>query len=127
VKAKAIYQLWQEYMHSVRDRVPMVSGQDTVALLFGTDEIKIDWVKNRVKIPEMGWVPTNQPAGTLGKFEWAAMIYKEDQWQLVLSDAPLFTEAVNGVLPSKNGVFLAFPSQRVKEVNAMRAAAGHTA
>ena len=103
-------------MQGVRDRIPVATDMDAVALIFGLDEVKIDWANSRIKFPEMGWVKTNQPSSTFGKFEWVALIYNRDQWQVILSDAPLFSPSVSPALPMKDGVFMAWPAARHREM-----------
>jgi hypothetical protein len=56
MKSKEILKLWNSYLNSHTNILNDVKNKNEIGIVYGTDEIKIDKKKKRLRIPDVGWV-----------------------------------------------------------------------
>lgn len=106
MKAKRLIELFNIYS-TVHPNRPEHSDQP-VALLFAADEIKIDYRRGRVRLPQFGWQSCAEMVGYSGTIDWVAVCKEGDDWVLAFGEGSPFE--ASHVLPTENGYILAVPA-----------------
>jgi hypothetical protein len=105
MNARQLTALWEHYavLNNVR-----LQGADSIATLFGMDEVEIDYSGSRIVLQDAGAVEVDGLAGQEGEIDWAALVDKNDSMWIVLGTGSPF-EAWDS-LPTVNGVVMAVPA-----------------
>lgn len=115
MKTKKLVELCSIY-YEIRP-MPKPTDRDRAAILFGTDDVKLDYRRNKVRLPDIGWVDAQGLQGAKHAIEWIAVLEEGDAW-VVLAGAGSPYDGTNPVLPRKDGVILAMPAVMAGDVAA---------
>lgn len=105
MNSRQLTSLWGHYAVSNNVRL---DGADSIATLFGMDEVEIDYSAGRVILPDAGAVEVEGLAGQEGEIDWVALVDKDHSMWIVLGTGSPF-EARDS-LPTVNGLVLAVPA-----------------
>lgn len=106
MKAKKLVELFNIYS-TVHPNRPEHSDSP-VALLFAVDEVKIDYRRGRIRLPQFGWQSCPEMVGYSGNIDWVAVCKEGEGWALAFGEGSPFEAA--DVLPTENGYILAVPA-----------------
>lgn len=95
------------YLESLGPGTPTLDDDDYPALLFGTDEFKINRRRQTIKIPGLGTVSYAGPVKE--RPEWVALVRDSDGWSALFGSGNPY-EHINGDFPMKNGRVIALPN-----------------
>lgn len=118
MKAAKIKQHFQKYIDSLEDLSPFRNHSESVAALFGSDEIKVDMTNSRVRLPEFGWFSVDKVLPKK-RIAWAAVMQEGGNHYITLAENmnPFGGEA-REILPVVDETILAMPfvnSDRIKD------------
>ncbi|MCP4528533.1 MAG: hypothetical protein GY833_21860 [Aestuariibacter sp.] len=85
------------------------------AILFGDDQFKVDYRKNRVRLPDVGWLDLGEPLPKDEKPDVVAVVQADGGFELqfLFTDNPFDPEGTE--LPVKNGAVVATPHALVDQ------------
>lgn len=117
MKSKSLAKEWAAYA-ATHGLTPEHFAGNT-AIVYGSDEYKLDYAHNRVRLPNLGWVPANA-LDTSGDIEWVALIpASEVPWSagqvppdslvLVVGRGSPFANEFRNVFPFGNGFMKLVP------------------
>jgi len=86
-------------------------GNEPVAMLYGTDEVKINFKREAVRFENREWIPVPGLSQHVGRVEWVAVIPQEDGANVVFGEGPPFGSEAAKHLPARNGRILAAPAK----------------
>lgn len=112
MKSKEIQKLFIEYMLGERKKVKYANENETPAIIYGSDEFKIDRKKSRIKIDILGWIEIEDISldCDLKDIEWIAIKSTEGVYSLIVSsNINIFSETAENPLYIDGQVF-AVPS-----------------
>jgi hypothetical protein len=110
MKSKGLLRLYLAQI-SLPGTEPVEEGE-TAAMLFGTDEIKVDAKKGAIRFPDLGWMACDLQ-GMPGSFDWAAIVKCDEGWNVVLGVGNPYESKLSTTLPHKNGRIVAVPHSAV--------------
>ena len=105
MNARQLTSLWEHYAVSNNVRL---QDANSIATLFGMDEVEIDYSGGRIVLPDAGAVEVEGLAGQQGEIDWVALVDKNDSMWIVLGTGSPF-EARDS-LPTVNGIVMAVPA-----------------
>lgn len=105
MNSRQLTSLWEHYAVSNNVRL---DGADSIATLFGMDEVEIDYSAGRVILPDAGAVEVEGLADQEDEIDWVALVDKDHSMWIVLGTGSPF-EARDS-LPTVNGLVLAVPA-----------------
>ena len=92
MKIKQITTLWFRYMELMKkhEKVKPLSSEDQVAILYGSDQFKVDWKRSRIRMAGM-WIPCGNLDPKSPSPDWVAMITEpEGKFSIVLGQGSPF-------------------------------------
>lgn len=107
LKAKRLCEQWAIY-YELRPP-PAPTPSEPIAILFGMDEVKVDYRKNRIRFPESGWVECPGLLTAKDPLDWVALRQHAETWSVILGNGSPY-EGHHPGLPTKNGVIMAMPA-----------------
>ncbi|MBB5546626.1 hypothetical protein A8H39_01760 [Paraburkholderia fungorum] len=105
MNARQLTSLWEHYAISNNIRL---QEADSVATLFGMDEVEIDYSRGHIVLPDAGVVEVEGLAGQEGEIEWVALVDRNESMWVVLGTGTPFESQDS--LPTVNGVVMAVPA-----------------
>jgi hypothetical protein len=116
---RKINEHFKRYVDSGVKTLEYRKNPQSVAALFGTDQIEVDLEKGMMKLPEFGWFTAEnvKPKKQIG---WVAVIKEGDSFYIAIGKRGLspYSEEAAEILPTADGVILAMPfidQERIKE------------
>lgn len=119
MKSKEIQKLFIEYMLGDRKKFKYATESESPAIIYGSDEFKIDKKRSRIKIEEMDWLEIEDCNldCNLKNIEWIAIVCNEGVYSILISsiknpfseseDNPMYIDGqVFGIPASINKNFL---------------------
>ena len=106
MNAKQLTSLW--YHHGASTAYPPLES-DSIATLYGTDEVEIDLTRGRVVLSDVGTIEVEDVASHIGEIDWIALVAADGEMSLVLGTGSPF-DATDS-LPTKDGVVMAIPAE----------------
>lgn len=87
MNSKEIQKLFIEYMNSFGKNFRYANDNEMPALIYGSDQFKIDTKKSRIKTEMTGWIKTEDIGldCDLKDIEWIAIKSNEDGYSLIVS------------------------------------------
>lgn len=105
MNSRQLTSLWEHYTVSNGVRL---DGAESIATLFGMDEVQIDYQDNRIILPDAGAVEVEGLADQEGSIDWVALVARKPSLWIVLGTGSPF-EAKDS-LPTMNGLVMAVPA-----------------
>lgn len=87
MKSKKIQKLFIDYMTSLGNNFRYANNNEMPALIYGSDQFKIDTKKSRIKTEITGWIKTEDIGldCDLKDIEWIAIKSNKDGYSLIVS------------------------------------------
>lgn len=104
MKKEKILNLFKDYTDKNR-LAEFIYKDSQLAIIFVFDEIEIDMIQSKIKLPELGWFTVGEKTID-DSFDWVSVYEKEDQLVMLIDNGNPFE---NKELPIKNGVICAVP------------------
>jgi len=92
--------------HISQPDIPYLDDTEYAAILFGSDEVKIDRRNRRIRLNNQ-WIRAAGSPPPEFDFDWVALVCEEDGWSVVFGSGNPFEESSG--LPTKNGKVIAVP------------------
>lgn len=105
MNSRQLTSLWEHY--TVTNNVRL-DGTDSIATLFGMDEVEIDYKGGQITLPDAGAVEVAGLESQEQDIDWVALVAKDQSMWIVLGTGSPF-EATNS-LPTMNGLVMAVPA-----------------
>lgn len=91
--------------HISQPDIPHLNDAEQAAILFGSDEVKVDRRNRRIKLNNQWIRAADSPPES--DFDWIALIREEDGWSVLFGSGNPFEESSG--LPTKSGKVIAVP------------------
>jgi len=108
MKSKKIQKLFVEYLNSLGSDFRYANNEEMPALIYGSDQFKIDTRKSRIRIDIIGWVKAKDIDLDLDlkAIEWIAITRNEEGYNLIVSsDLNPFAESEDNPMYIDGQVF----------------------
>ncbi|VVE35993.1 hypothetical protein [Pandoraea terrigena] len=105
MNARQLTSLWEHY--AVANNLRLQEA-DSIATLFGMDEVDVDYTYSRIVLPDAGVVEVEGLADQEGEIEWVALVDTDESMWVVLGTGTPFE--AQDTLPTVNGVVMAVPA-----------------
>jgi hypothetical protein len=107
MKGKNITKLFEE---RIKQGVQQPRELDDVAILYGHDQVKLDHLKSRVRLPDIGWIFYDDSNEHIPKKpDWVAYIKINIETHLILGIGNPFDDLNKAILPCQNDTIMAIP------------------
>jgi hypothetical protein len=110
---KEILKNFREMVALHANQIPQAKVGESVATIYGTDQVKVDIKRNRIKLAEFGWLDLDKQVHLdSSAFDWIGLFRdnSSDDFIIVFGDGNPFLLKNAVMLPQKNGFVLAIPA-----------------
>jgi hypothetical protein len=110
MKSKRLVSMFFEHVGSpaLDPDCDMLQAGENPAMLFGTDEFKVNLRKQAIRFDGIGWISCPGIDRLVPRLEWAGIMKDAEGWSVVFGEGNPYA-AIDSGLPIKNGRVIAVP------------------